>query len=161
MLVGADGEEIESLAFSTAPLEARARLTEWFGTQPVTTETEPTHYCAESGRPIVTDAWGDDFFIVHTGTLWAHYDVRFAAYVSGAAVGGLDMEAFDGSAVGDPPEALLAALPSRPGAFSEEEPGLKRIYFDVPNAYYSAYAYALKGGPINQIIAPYALEESC
>lgn len=161
VLVADDDTEIESLPFTTDPLLARERLTAWFGAPPTTTEVAPTHYCADPSDPIVTDAWGDDVSIVHTGQSWAQYGVRFAAYIDAAAVGDIAIEAFDGSVVGDMPDALLSALPLRPGAFATVEDGLTRIYFDVPNPDYSAYAYAFDGEALSQIIAPYAREESC
>lgn len=162
LLAAADGTTIDSLAFSIDPLGARKTLSDWFGFAPTTTTSDSAHYCAEPGVTIV-DQWGDGLKVIHGGSIWAGYNVRFNVYVSGPAVGNLAIEAFDGTSVGDASDALLAALPIDKGAYFEKQTGddLTRIYFDVPNDDYAAYAFAFDGEGIAQIIAPYFLKETC
>ncbi|MBC7596748.1 MAG: hypothetical protein H7288_22955 [Kineosporiaceae bacterium] len=57
--------------------------------------------------------------------------MQFAAHFTGPAVGDLAIEAFDGTRVGNSPEAFIAALPMESEAYFEKQDEVTRIYLGL------------------------------
>jgi hypothetical protein len=152
-----DGEIVDSVSFTADPVEARDRVTEWLASTPTTTSTVSTHYCALTTDPIVTDVWRDGLSLTHL-SFGEDAGYRFSVDLTVPSVGEVEVGTPQGFGVGDLPAELIAAIP---GVDTDMESGVTRVYYDQPDAGWSAYAWAREGGAIEQIRAPYPLVETC
>lgn len=149
---------LDSVAYTADPFTARDRLTEWLGSVPRTTSVVSEHYCAPATRdPIITDVWGPGLSLTHLPPNgWERY--RFAVTATSASVGDIALSTPHGFSVGESPDDLIAGTP---GVETDLGSGVTRVYYDQPDPGWTAYAWAWEGGPIHEILAPYALEEWC
>jgi hypothetical protein len=152
-----DGEIVDSVAFTADPVEARDRVTEWLASTPTTTSTVSTHYCAVTTDPIITDVWGDGLSMTHL-SFGEEAGYRFSVALSVPSVGEVEVGTPQGFGVGDSTVELIAAIP---GVDADMDSGVTRVYYDQPDAGWTAYAWGWEGGPIEQIRAPYSLVETC
>lgn len=152
-----DGEIVDSVAYTDDPVEARDRLTEWLASTPSTTSTVSDHYCAPTTDPIVSDDWGTGLVLTHLSP-GGDAGYRFTVSATVASVGEFEVGTPQGFAVGDSAGDLIAAIP---GVDADLEAGVTRVYYDQPDAGWTAYAWGWEGGAIEEIRAPYGLVETC
>lgn len=153
------GGVVDSANFSDDAAETRDRITRWLGMAPVTNSVDNSSYCFESPAYVI-DTWDSSLALIHRGPVYAAAGFRFSVLASGSKANGIDIVTPQGFGVGDPSDDLIAAVPA---TSVDMGAGVARVYYDLPIPEWSAYAWAWEkdGAPIQQIIAPYALEEFC